>query len=84
MPVVRGKNIETLYSPEVIAARNIELAEQIVQGATNESSGVGSLARWMLPVALLLVFGLIAIQVTELANGRRIAVRGQGQPVRAD
>ena len=55
-----------------------------VREAPNESSGAESLARWMLPVALLLVIGLIGIQVAELANGRRITVRGQGQPVRAD
>jgi hypothetical protein len=55
-----------------------------VQEATIDSGGGGSLARWMLPVALLLVIGLIATQVTELANSRRTKVRGQGQPVRAD
>jgi len=55
-----------------------------VQEATIESGGVGSLVRWMLPVALLLVIGLMAIQVAELGKGRRTKVRGQGQPVRAD
>jgi hypothetical protein len=52
--------------------------------ATIESGGSGSLARWVLPVALLLVIGLIATQVAELAKGRRLKVRGQGRPVRAD
>jgi len=55
-----------------------------VRKAPIESAGAESLTRWMLPVALLLVIGLMGIQVAELANGRRIAVRGQGQPVRAD
>ena len=55
-----------------------------VREANNESSVAGSLARWMLPVALLLVLGIITIQVAELANGRRITVRGQSQSVRAD
>jgi hypothetical protein len=55
-----------------------------VQEATIESGGAGSLVRWMLPLALLLVIGLIATQVAELANGRRTKVLGQGQPVRAD
>ena len=55
-----------------------------VREATIESSGAGSMARWMLPLALLLVIGLIATQVADLANGRRTKVRGQGQPVRAD
>ncbi|MDX0565820.1 hypoxanthine phosphoribosyltransferase [Sinorhizobium medicae] len=32
MPVVRGKNIEVLYSAETIAARNQELAADIVRG----------------------------------------------------
>ncbi|MBB4185882.1 MULTISPECIES: hypoxanthine phosphoribosyltransferase [Sinorhizobium] len=32
MPVVRGKNIEVLYSAETIAARNHELADAIVRG----------------------------------------------------
>ncbi|MDX3929726.1 MAG: hypoxanthine phosphoribosyltransferase [Shinella sp.] len=32
MPVVRGKNIETLYSAEQIAARNAELAADIKAG----------------------------------------------------
>ena len=36
MPVVRGKNIEPLYSAETIAARNIELARQIGEGPTND------------------------------------------------
>jgi hypothetical protein len=55
-----------------------------VQEAPIESGGTGSLVRWMLPVALLLVIGVIATQVADLANGRRTKVRGQGQPVRAD
>ncbi|MGF6173880.1 MAG: hypoxanthine phosphoribosyltransferase [Ensifer adhaerens] len=32
MPVVRGKNIEPLYTAETIAARNNELADMIVTG----------------------------------------------------
>ncbi|AGG75245.1 hypoxanthine phosphoribosyltransferase [Sinorhizobium meliloti] len=32
MPVVRGKNIEVLYSAETIAARNQEMAADIVRG----------------------------------------------------
>lgn len=32
MPVVRGKNIEPLYTAETIAARNTELADMIVEG----------------------------------------------------
>jgi hypothetical protein len=49
-----------------------------------DSAGAGSLARWMLPVALLLVIGLIATQVADLANGRRTKVRAQTRPIRAD
>jgi hypothetical protein len=52
------------------------------QAAIETGGAVGSVVRWMLPVALLLVIGLIATQVVELANGRK--VRGQSQPVRAD
>jgi hypoxanthine phosphoribosyltransferase len=36
MPVVRGKNIDPLYTAEVIAARNVEMAEQIVKGPLND------------------------------------------------
>ena len=36
MPVVRGKNIDPLYTAEVIAARNVEMAEQIVKGPIND------------------------------------------------
>jgi hypoxanthine phosphoribosyltransferase len=36
MPVVRGKNIEQLYSADVIASRNKEMAEEIVKGKTND------------------------------------------------
>ncbi|WP_075291454.1 hypoxanthine phosphoribosyltransferase [Pararhizobium arenae] len=36
MPVVRGKNIEQLFSAEVIASRNKEMAEEIVKGKTND------------------------------------------------
>lgn len=32
MPVVRGKNIEPLFTAEQIAARNIELAQEIIKG----------------------------------------------------
>jgi hypothetical protein len=55
-----------------------------VREASVESSGAGSPARLMLPVALLLVIGLIATQVAELANGKRMKVRNQPHPVRAD
>ena len=36
MPVVRGKIIEPLYSAETIAARNLELASEIVKGPTDD------------------------------------------------
>ena len=36
MPVVRGKNIEPLYTAEAIAARNVEMAEKIVQQPLND------------------------------------------------
>ena len=35
MPVVRGKNIEPLYSAETIAERNRSMAEEIVKGPTD-------------------------------------------------
>lgn len=35
MPVVRGKNIEPLYSAETIAERNRAMAEEIVKGPTD-------------------------------------------------
>lgn len=35
MPVVRGKNIEPLYSAETIAERNRSMAEEIVRGPTD-------------------------------------------------
>ena len=35
MPVVRGKNIEPLYSAEVIAERNRAMADEIVKGPTD-------------------------------------------------
>ena len=57
----------------------IDVREAIVESGAGESP-----ARWMLPVALLLVIGLIATQVADLANSRRRKVRGQGQPLRAD
>jgi len=36
MQVVRGKKIETLYSPEEIARRNGELAAEIMKGPTHD------------------------------------------------
>ncbi|MDQ0321626.1 hypoxanthine phosphoribosyltransferase [Pararhizobium capsulatum DSM 1112] len=36
MPVVRGKNIEPLYSADVIAKRNQEMANEIVMGKTDD------------------------------------------------
>ena len=36
MQVVRGKKIETLYTPEQIAQRNAEMAEQIKVGPTKD------------------------------------------------
>lgn len=36
MPVVRGKNIEPLFTAEQIAARNDEMAEQIAAGPVND------------------------------------------------
>ncbi len=36
MPVVRGKNIEPLFTPEQIAARNMEMARQISGGPTQD------------------------------------------------
>lgn len=36
MPVVRGKTIEPLYTPEQIAARNRELAAEIAVGPTKD------------------------------------------------
>ncbi|KQV35216.1 MULTISPECIES: hypoxanthine phosphoribosyltransferase [unclassified Rhizobium] len=35
MPVVRGKNIEPLYSADVIAERNRAMADEIVKGPTD-------------------------------------------------
>lgn len=55
-----------------------------VREASNKSTGAESLARSMLPVALLLVFGLIAIQVIEMGKERRIATRGQGRAAGAE
>ncbi|MVA25569.1 hypoxanthine phosphoribosyltransferase [Agrobacterium vitis] len=36
MPVVRGKNIEPLFTAEQIAARNIEIAKTIVDGPSED------------------------------------------------
>lgn len=36
MPVVRGKNIDPLYTAEVISARNVEMAEEIAKGPLND------------------------------------------------
>ncbi|CZT36277.1 hypoxanthine phosphoribosyltransferase [Rhizobium sp. 9140] len=36
MPVVRGKMIETLFSPDVIATRNTEMAAEIVKGRNDD------------------------------------------------
>lgn len=36
MPVVRGKNIEPLYTAEVIAERNLGLAREICEGPIND------------------------------------------------
>jgi len=36
MPVVRGKNIDPLYTAETIAARNIEMAQQIAKGPNHD------------------------------------------------
>lgn len=36
MPIVRGKNIDPLYTPEQIAARNRELAAEIAKGPTDD------------------------------------------------
>lgn len=36
MPVVRGKNIEPLFTPEQIAERNRDMAEKIASGPVND------------------------------------------------
>jgi len=36
MPVVRGKNIDVLFSPEQIAERNLDLAAQIAAGPSKD------------------------------------------------
>ncbi len=36
MPVVRGKNIDPLYTAEVISERNIAMAEEIAKGPLND------------------------------------------------
>ena len=41
--------------------------------------GSGSALRWLLPAALALVLGLVAVQLAQLARKRR-----SGQPLRAD
>jgi hypothetical protein len=44
----------------------------------------GSVLRWLLPAALLLVIGLVATQVAGLVSVRRTGARSPGHPVRAD
>ena len=50
-----------------------------VTPATNAAEASGSWLRWLLPLALALVIGLVAVQVVELAKTRR-----SGPPLRAE
>lgn len=44
----------------------------------------GSMLRWVLPAALILVMGLVTVQVAELAKHRRTGTRRVNRPARAD
>jgi hypothetical protein len=45
---------------------------------------VGSILRWVLPAALTIVMGLVAVQVAEVAKSRRTGTRRASRPARAD
>ena len=56
-----------------------ELGTVMVTQAVAAAAATGSVARWLLPLALVLVLGLVAVQVAGLAKTRRSA-----RPIRAD
>lgn len=56
-----------------------EMGTVDVASATAAAATTGSALRWLLPIALVLVLGMVAVQVADLAKARR-----PGQPIRAD
>lgn len=51
-----------------------------VNAAAAAAAGASALLRWLLPTALVLVIGLIAIQAMSMFRNRRVSAR----PIRAD
>jgi len=58
---------------------NFEMGTVDVTPGTAAMAATGSVLRWLLPIALALVLGMVAVQVAEMAKARR-----PGQPIRAD
>ena len=61
-----------------------EMGTVEVAAAALGAAASGSTLRWLLPAALILVIGLIAVQVADLAKTRRTGTRPASRPVRAD
>jgi hypothetical protein len=58
---------------------------EVAAAAAAVAPDSGSMLRWVLPAALILVMGLVAVQVAELAKNRRTTgTRRASRPVRAD
>lgn len=55
-----------------------------VAAASVAAPDSGSMLRWVLPAALILVMALVAVQVVELSRNRRTGTRRVGRPARAD
>jgi hypothetical protein len=56
-----------------------EMGTVVVTEAVAAAAATGSVLRWLLPLALVLVLGMVAVQVADLAKTRRSA-----RPIRAD
>ena len=59
----------------------VEVAAAAAAVATPDS---GSMLRWILPAALILVMAVLAVQVAELARNRRTGTGRVSRPARAD
>ena len=56
-----------------------EMGTVVVTPAVAAAAATGSVLSWLLPLALVLVLGMVAVQVADLARTRRSA-----RPIRAD
>ena len=57
---------------------------EVATAAAAVAPDSGSMLRWVLPAALVLVMALVALQVAELSKNRRSGTRRVSRPARAD